>query len=220
MVVNADDYDTQGAPRSWAKIFAMRHALTKYPESMFIWYLDQDAYIMDPNKRLEDQVTNPRTLEAQMIKDLPVVPPDSIIKTFGHLRGEYVDFIVSQDKQGLVHHSVVIRNGEWAKYFVETWFDPLYRSYNFQKAERHALVSTPLTHMGPSFANITRSTLFSGIRRSCRSSLSCRSGHLPPTHHQQPALCTRTAILSSCSQAAQRRDMKAAKRCQRHIGSK
>ncbi len=28
-----------------------------------------------------------------------------------------------------------------AKFFLDTWFDPLYRSYNFQKAEGHALVS-------------------------------------------------------------------------------
>ncbi|OAA44255.1 alpha-1,2-galactosyltransferase-like protein [Metarhizium rileyi] len=139
MVVNALDYDTQGAPRSWAKIFAMRHALSKYPDCKFIWYLDQDAYIMDPTKSLDDQVTSPRKLESLMIKDYPVVPPDSIIKTFSHLRGENIDFIVTQDKEGLVHKSVVIRNGEFAKFFIETWFDPLYRSYNFQKAERHAL---------------------------------------------------------------------------------
>ncbi|KHN97739.1 alpha-1,2-galactosyltransferase-like protein [Metarhizium album ARSEF 1941] len=139
MVVNALDYDTQGSPRSWAKIFAMRHALSKYPDCKFIWYLDQDAYIMDPTKSLDDQVTRPSRLESLMIKDYPVVPPDSIIKTFSHLRGENIDFIVSQDKEGLVHKSVVIRNGEFAKFFVETWFDPLYRSYNFQKAERHAL---------------------------------------------------------------------------------
>ncbi|OAQ71032.1 alpha-1,2-galactosyltransferase-like protein [Pochonia chlamydosporia 170] len=139
MVVNAQEYNTQGAPISWAKIFAMRHALSKYPDCKFIWYLDQDAYIMDPTKSLEDQVANPRKLESLMIKDYPVVPPDSIIKTFAHLRGESIDFIVSQDKEGLVHKSVIIRNGEWAKFFIETWFDPLYRSYNFQKAERHAL---------------------------------------------------------------------------------
>ncbi|KAG5990159.1 hypothetical protein E4U43_004347 [Claviceps pusilla] len=139
MIVEAEDYDTEIDPDSWAKIFAMRHALSKYPDCKYIWYLDQHAYIMDPSKSLEEQVTNPRRLESLMIKDYPVVPPDSIIKTFSHLRGEDVEFIVSQDKEGLVHNSVVIRNGEWAKFFIETWFDPTYRGYNFQKAERHAL---------------------------------------------------------------------------------
>ena len=83
----------------------------------------------------------PSRLEALMIKDHPVVPPDSIIKTFAHLRGQDVDFVLTQDKDGLSVGSWVLKNGDWAKFFLETWFDPLYRSYNFQKAETHALVS-------------------------------------------------------------------------------
>lgn len=119
---------------------ATRHALTKFPDCKFVWYLDQDAYIMNPTLSLEDLVLQPKPLEALMIRGHPVVPPDSIIKTFGHLRGEHIDVILSQDKSGLVHNNMIIRNGEWAKFFLETWLDPLYRSYNFQKAERHALV--------------------------------------------------------------------------------
>lgn len=141
MVADVRDYDTRGAPASWAKIVAMRHAMSKYPDCKFIWYLDQDAYIMEPTRSLEEAVLDSKKLERLMIKDYPVVPPDSIIKTFSHLRPQDADFVVGQDKEGLVHKSMVVRNGAWAKFFVETWFDPLYRSYNFQKAERHALVS-------------------------------------------------------------------------------
>lgn len=141
MVVKAFDYDTQGAPQSWAKLVALRHALTLFPDAKFFWYLDQDAYIMDPSKSLEEQLLSSKKLESLMIKDYPVVPPDSIIKTFSFLRGDDTDFVISQDRDGLVSNSMIIRNGDWAKFFIETWFDPLYRSYNFQKAERHALVS-------------------------------------------------------------------------------
>lgn len=74
-----------------------------------------------------------------MILDKPVVPPDSVIKTFSHLRGERVDFILSQDHEGLAGGALLIKTGEWAKFFLDAWFDPLYRSYNFQKAEGHAL---------------------------------------------------------------------------------
>lgn len=140
-VVKSFDYNTKGAPQSWAKIMAMRHAMTKYPECKFIWYLDQDAYIMDPTKSLEERVMQPRKLESLMIKDYPVVPPDSIIKTFTHLRGEAADLVIGQDKGGLIAGNMIVRNGEWGQFFLETWLDPLYRTYNFQKAERHALVS-------------------------------------------------------------------------------
>ncbi|KAF4464496.1 alpha-12-galactosyltransferase [Fusarium albosuccineum] len=139
LVVKATDYPTEKSPRSWAKIIAMRHALSLYPDAKFIWFLDQNAYIMDLDRSLEEQVTNPAKLESLMIKDWPIVPPDSIIKTFTHLKGNDAALIISQDDSGLVVNSMVLRNGDWAKFFVETWMDPLYRSYNFQKAERHAL---------------------------------------------------------------------------------
>ncbi|KAM5350477.1 hypothetical protein ACJ41O_006982 [Fusarium nematophilum] len=139
MVVKATDYETGKSPRTWARIIAMRHALSSYPDAKFIWYLDQNAYIMDLDRKLEEHVTDAAKLESLMIKDWPIVPPDSIIKTFTHLKGNDAALIISQDDAGLVTNSLILRNGDWAKFFVETWMDPLYRSYNFQKAERHAL---------------------------------------------------------------------------------
>ncbi|KAF5596895.1 alpha-1 2-galactosyltransferase [Fusarium pseudocircinatum] len=139
MIVGVSDYDTGKSPRSWTKIIAMRHALSKYPDATYIWYLDQNAYIMELDKKLEEQVVNPAKLESLMIKDWSIVPPDSIIKTFSHLKGEDAGLVISQDEVGLVTNSYILKNGEWAKFFIETWMDPLYQSYNFQKAERHAL---------------------------------------------------------------------------------
>ncbi|KAK0705364.1 glycosyltransferase family 34 protein [Lasiosphaeris hirsuta] len=133
------EYELKGAPPSWTKVVAVRHALTKYPDARFFWFLEQNSFIMNPLLKIEDHVMKSSRLEELMIKDHPVVPPDSIIKTFSHLRGQDVDFVLTQDKEGLSAGSFVIRNGDWAKFFLETWFDPLYRSYNFQKAETHAL---------------------------------------------------------------------------------
>lgn len=87
---------------------------------------------------------NPKQLEDIMLKEQSVVPPDSVIKTFSHLKGDQIDLVLTQDREGLSQSSFIIRKGEWAKFFLDTWFDPLYRSYNFQKADTHALVS-PIT---------------------------------------------------------------------------
>lgn len=135
------DYDLGGAPGSWAKIVATRHALTLYPDAKYVWYLDQDAFIMNPRLKVEDYVMEASKLESMMIKGLPVVPPDSIIKTFSDLKGDHVGLVITQDKDGMAPGSFIVRNGEWAKFLLDTWFDPLYRSYNFQKAELHTLVS-------------------------------------------------------------------------------
>ncbi|KAH8677370.1 galactosyl transferase GMA12/MNN10 family-domain-containing protein [Xylariales sp. PMI_506] len=138
-LVSARAYDLGTAPTSWAKVPAVRHALAIYPDCKYVWFLEQNAVITNPALRVEDYIMGENEIEKNMIRDHSVVPPDSIIKTFSHLKGKDIDFVVTQDREGLGTGSFVVRNGEWAKFFLDTWFDPLYRSYNFQKAETHAL---------------------------------------------------------------------------------
>jgi mannan polymerase II complex MNN11 subunit len=95
---------------------------------------------MNPELTVERHIMDPKRMEKLMMRDQPVVLPQSVIKTFPHLKGSEIDLAMTQDKDGLAPSSFVLRKGEWAKFFLDTWFDPLYRSYNFQKAETHALV--------------------------------------------------------------------------------
>lgn len=120
---------------------AIRHAISKYPNCGYIWFLDQNALILNPKMSLEQQILDRSKLAEVMIPETPVVP-GSIIRTFGHLQADDAALLISQDKSGLVTDSMIIKNGEWAKFFLEQWLDPLYRSFNFEKAERHALVSS------------------------------------------------------------------------------
>lgn len=137
---NVTDYDLMpSTPSSWSTVPALRHAMTLYPYTPWLFYLTNTALIMNPRESLHDKVLDPSKLAGLMQTDIPVVPPDSVIKTFSHLKPERVDFILSQDREGLAGGSLLIRTGDWAKYFLDAWYDPLYRSYNFQKAEGHAL---------------------------------------------------------------------------------
>lgn len=124
---------------------ALRHALTKYPHSTYFFNLSPHSLIMNPKISLSSHVMNKKRLESIMLRDKPVVPPDSVIRTFTHLKGDKVDLVLTQDSEGLCQGSFVLRRGEWAKFFLDTWFDPLYRSYNFQKAEAHALVGSSIS---------------------------------------------------------------------------
>lgn len=86
-----------------------------------------------------------------MRKDIPVVPPDSVIHTFSHLKPTQAYLILTQDTDNVAHTSFILRNSDtisvgsnqpkdnWSQYFLDAWFDPLYRAYAFQKAENHAL---------------------------------------------------------------------------------
>ncbi|EUC50411.1 glycosyltransferase family 34 protein [Bipolaris oryzae ATCC 44560] len=135
----SDKYPIGNSPPTWARVPAVRHAMTLHPTSMFMWYLDHTALIMNMDIPIHTSLLTPAKLESYMITNAPVVPPESVIKTFSNLKGDRIDFVITQDKDGLAPSSFVVRNGEWAKFFLDTWFDPIYRSYNFQKAEYHAL---------------------------------------------------------------------------------
>lgn len=123
----------------------LRHAMTAFPKSTYFYFLSPHSLIMNPSLSIKSHVMEPKRLESLMLRDKPVVPPDSVIRTFSHLRGDKIDLVLTQDGEGLCQGSFIMRRGEWAKFFLDTWFDPLYRSYNFQKAEGHALVRPTLS---------------------------------------------------------------------------
>jgi mannan polymerase II complex MNN11 subunit len=113
--------------------------MTLFPKTPFFFYIDERTIITNPTLSVEKHITDKERIESLMISDIPVVPPDSVIKTFANLKGDKIDLVLTQDKEGLSQGSWIVRRGEWAKFMLDAWFDPLYRSYNFQKAERHAL---------------------------------------------------------------------------------
>lgn len=124
--------------------------MTEYQWSDNFWYLDQDAIIMNPALSLEQHILAPKRLGTQMRRDVPVVPPDSVIRTYKHVQPDKIMLIISQDHDGLQPGSMIIRRSEWAKYFLDAWYDPMFRFYNFQKAEQHALVCDPFPSPIPS----------------------------------------------------------------------
>ena len=159
---DVSDYDYGNSPRSWAVVPALRHAMTKYPQSTYFFNLSPHALIMNPKISLTSHVMDRKRLESIMLRDKPVVPPDSVIRTFTHLKGDKVDLVLTQDAEGLCQGSFILRRGEWAKFFLDTWFDPLYRSYNFQKAEAHALVG--IFHLVSLLADLPTDFIRTGTR--------------------------------------------------------
>lgn len=125
---------------SWAVVPAMRHAMATYPRSTYFFHLASNALIMNPTKSLKSHILEKGRLDDLMMRDVPIVPPDSIIKTFPHQEEKDVDIIITQDSENLNPGSFILKNGEYARFFLDAWFDPLYRNYNFAKAETHGLV--------------------------------------------------------------------------------
>ncbi|RMJ28130.1 Alpha-1,6-mannosyltransferase subunit [Aspergillus sp. HF37] len=127
------------APSSWAIVPAVRHAMASHPHSAYFFHLSPHALIMNPSRSLKSHLLEPSRLESLMLKDVSVVPPDSVIKTFSHLKANDIDLVLSRDKEDLNPGSFVIKQGDFARFWLDTWFDPLFRRYNFAKAETHAM---------------------------------------------------------------------------------
>ena len=140
---DVSDYESSidNAPRSWAAVHAVRQAMAVYPRTAYFYHLSPHSLIMDSSKSLESQLLGKSRLESLMLKNVPVVPPDSVIKTFSHLTSKDIELVLTTDSEDLSAGSFVIKQGEFAKFFLDVWSDPLYRNYNFVKAETHALVS-------------------------------------------------------------------------------
>lgn len=113
--------------------------MTIFPYSTWFFYLDQHALVMRPELSLEEHLLSGERLRSLMLPDKPVVPPDSVIRTYRETQPDAVDAVFTQDSSGLGSSAFVLRRGAWSTYFLDAWFDPLYRSYNFAKAEAHAL---------------------------------------------------------------------------------
>ena len=93
---------------------------------------------MRPELSIEDHVLKPSRLSELTLIDQPVTP-SSVIRTYKNVKPENIEAVFIRDHEGVGSGTFVLKRGEWAKYFLDAWFDPLYRSYNFQRAERHAL---------------------------------------------------------------------------------
>lgn len=113
--------------------------MAHHKHSTNFWLLDQHAIIANPSLSLQSHVLAPERLRSLMRRDVPIVQPNSVIKTYSHIAPERVQFMLTQDADGLHAGSMIIRRGPWADYFLDAWFDPLFRLYGFQKAEQHAL---------------------------------------------------------------------------------
>lgn len=127
------------SPSSWARVPAMRHAMANNTHTPYFFFVDTKTLIVNMDVSIEHRIMDKKKLESVMLVDIPVIPPDSVIRTFGGIPGDRIDMVISQDKDGLMSNAFIMRQGEWAKFFLDAWFDPMYQSYNFQKAERHAL---------------------------------------------------------------------------------
>lgn len=137
--LNANEEGEDLLSNMWARVPAVREAVVAFPHSEWFWILDQDAIIMNPVLSLSAHVTDPSRLSSLMLRDIPIVPPDSVIRTPKYVPATKIDVIVTQDHTGLHPGSMLIRRNDFSEYLLDAWYDPMFRDYGFPKGEQDTL---------------------------------------------------------------------------------
>lgn len=137
-------------PLEWAKIYMIREAMFSFSKASWLWWLEQDAVIMNPNFDIGSElVFDKEALSKHMIRDTPVIPPESIIHTYKHVPADHIRFITTQNDAGISMNSYLIRNDFlYGRMLFDYLRDPLHRTYpGFRAAGSGRAVEAAVTHL-------------------------------------------------------------------------
>ena len=96
---------------------------------------------MNPSIPLHTHYLSPASLLALPLRDVPVFPPETTIRTLT-LRAQPISQIglILSHGGGILHTgSIILRRGDYAKFILDSWNDPLVRSYGFAGEDHQAL---------------------------------------------------------------------------------
>jgi mannan polymerase II complex MNN11 subunit len=96
---------------------------------------------MNPSIPLHTHYLSPASLLALPLRDVPVFPPDNTIRT-PSLRAQPISQIslILSHGGGILHTgSIILRRGDYANFVLDSWNDPLVRSYGFGGEDHQGL---------------------------------------------------------------------------------
>jgi mannan polymerase II complex MNN11 subunit len=125
-----EDFAQTNDDLAFAKIFLVREAMFAFPNAKWMWWLDQDAVIMDQEFDLWQHLVSPPVLKNHMIRDAPILPPESVIHTYKRVPSDQIRFILTQNDRGVSTASFLVTNDPlYGHILMGYWMDPLHRAY-------------------------------------------------------------------------------------------
>lgn len=133
----------------FSKALLMREAAFAFKNAKWLWWLDQDAIIMNHDYDISQELLEPNTLNGKMLRDTPLIPPNGVIHTYKRVPAEQIKFIIAQNDRGVSASSFILRNDKiYGNIFLNYWCDPLHRSYpGFVAQGPFGRLEASLTHM-------------------------------------------------------------------------
>lgn len=127
MMVDLEDYVVKGKEDMspyWLKVFALRDAFTKHPESKWLMWVDADAIIMDESRDLASHILAPEVIKEKTQYNTPIRSSGSKYK--GNFTApeegfspSVVEIIASQDLGGLNTGIFFLRRSQYIRKLID-----------------------------------------------------------------------------------------------------
>ena len=141
--INVEKYDLIDVAPVWKKLPAIVETFNKFPEAQWVFWLDADAIIMEPEVTLQDLLLSKagQKKNFHLGAELMVVSNEHY-KNFWPREPDFenVDFIVAQDGQSLNAGSFLMRRSQFTQMLLDMWADPLFMYASFSNKEQDAMV--------------------------------------------------------------------------------
>ncbi|EEB08705.1 alpha-1,2-galactosyltransferase gmh3 [Schizosaccharomyces japonicus yFS275] len=133
-------------PPVWAKMPAILATMDKYPKAKWIWWLDQDAIIMNKELSLQDHLLSQKAMRRSLLRKQPffnekdsAAPHLVTPSEYSDADLENVGLIISCDLNGLNAGSFFVRVNPIMRMFVDVWSDKAYREKKVSENEQTLL---------------------------------------------------------------------------------
>lgn len=131
------------ASYEFIKPLAVRAAMNAFPYAKYFWFFDENGLIMQLDTSLQQQLLEPKVLDAAVLKSVPVFEKSNI-KTYKHFDAKTAKIIIPKTGAGkLDTSSFVVTPSIHGKAFLDYINDPLVRNYpwpsSFTSAIGHLL---------------------------------------------------------------------------------
>ncbi|EPX74140.1 alpha-1,2-galactosyltransferase [Schizosaccharomyces octosporus yFS286] len=128
-----------GSKNTWSLVTAIRETLYEHPEASWIWVLDPRAVIMNTGESLKEAIMNPEQLASSYLRNHAVDPLKPRIRTRNKMDLEDVKLITTNDYNGISVRSFLLKNDDFATFLLDSWNEPLFKTFKSELAERSAL---------------------------------------------------------------------------------
>ncbi|CAL5875153.1 uncharacterized protein PFLUO_LOCUS9457 [Penicillium psychrofluorescens] len=125
----------------WNKIPIIKEAFDRFPDAEWVWWVDIDMIIMNMTTNVYDHVLSRDGMARNVLLDKMISGAgggDLGYRTPATYNYEDINFVISEDRWGMVAGTFFMRRSYWTTWLLDMWLEPLFVEKNWVFAENDA----------------------------------------------------------------------------------